>query len=148
MIVDRLSDRIGQNAAPADASAVLADLAAQLKRNRAPTVRWIRAQSGNTLHLISVTDIDYLRSDSKYTRIAWREPSGELREALVRTALKELAEQLPDDRFARIHRSVIVNLGAIRHVRRGDNETAVAHLHDREETLPVSRSYVYLFRDP
>ena len=33
----------------------------------------IQAQVGQTLRLISVDEIDYLRADTKYTRVAWRE---------------------------------------------------------------------------
>jgi len=41
---------------------------------------------------------------------------------------------------------VVVNLGAIDHVTRGDNETARIHLKARDEVLPVSRQYAHLFR--
>ena len=45
-----------------------------------------------------------------------------------------------------MHRSVVVNLRAISHVTRRDNETAEIHLKGRKEVLPVSRSYLHLFR--
>jgi DNA-binding LytR/AlgR family response regulator len=45
-----------------------------------------------------------------------------------------------------VHRSVVVNLRAISHVTRGDNETADIHLKGRKETLPVSRSFLHLFK--
>jgi DNA-binding LytR/AlgR family response regulator len=45
-----------------------------------------------------------------------------------------------------VHRSVIVNLARVTHVTRGLNETAEVHLQGRSETLPVSRSFVHLFR--
>ena len=145
--VDRLKDRLSQSAPPLVSDDLLLELAQKLsERKPANNVNWIRARSGNRLHLISVNDIDYIRADSKYSKIAWREPSGEPREALVRTALKELATQLPEDRFAQIHRSVIVSLSAVRHVQRGDNETAEVHLRDRTETLPVSRAYLHVFQ--
>jgi len=41
---------------------------------------------------------------------------------------------------------VVVNLRAVDHVSRGDNETAIVHLRQRAETLPVSRSYAHLFK--
>lgn len=146
--VARVKGRITQSAPPVASDELLAQLAEKLATNSRPApLEWIRAQSGNTLHLISVTDIDYLRSDSKYTKIAWREPSGMPREALVRTPLKELAQQLPKDRFVRIHRSVIVNLRAIRLTRLGENETAEVFLREREETLPVSRGYLRALRE-
>ena len=40
----------------------------------------------------------------------------------------------------------IVNLRAIDHVRRGDNETADIHLKGRPEVLPVSRNFLHLFK--
>ena len=109
-------------------------------------MRWIRAQVGQTLRLIPVDEIDFLRSDTKYTLIAWRGDAGQPGEALVRIPLKELITQLDAEQFAQVHRSVVVNLRAISHVTRGDNETADIHLKGRKEVLPVSRSYLHLFR--
>ena len=66
----------------------------------------------------------------------------------------EVDDCVPDDftiftmpeRYAQIHRSVIVNLSRVSHVSRGLNETADVHLNGRSETLPVSRSFLHLFR--
>jgi DNA-binding LytR/AlgR family response regulator len=145
--VARLQERL-RSAGPAVLSeSVLEQIAARLQAGAAPRhLRWIRAQAGQTLRLIEVDDIDYLRSDTKYTRIAWRGDAGRPAEALVRTPLKELLAQLDPAQFAQVHRSVVVNLRAISHVTRGDNETADIHLKGREEVLPVSRSYLHLFR--
>jgi DNA-binding LytR/AlgR family response regulator len=148
--VARLKDRL-QAAQPAlNTEALLQQLAAQLAQlqsGAAPApLRWIRAQVGQTLRLIPVDDIDYLRSETKYTMIAWRDDAGQPGEALVRIALKELVAQLDPAQFAQVHRSVVVNLRAISHVARGDNETADIHLKGRKEVLPVSRSYLHLFR--
>jgi DNA-binding LytR/AlgR family response regulator len=148
--VARLKDRL-QAAQPAlNTDALLQQLAAQLAQLRsgaAPApLRWIRAQVGETLRLIPVDDIDYLRSDTKYTLIAWRGDAGQPGEALVRIALRDLVAQLDPDQFAQVHRSVVVNLRAISHVTRGENETADIHLKGRKEVLPVSRSYLHLFR--
>ena len=145
--VSRLKQRL-QSAQPAsNTEALLQQLAAQLQRGAAPApLRWIRAQVGQTLRLIPVDEIDYLRSDTKYTLVAWRGDAGQPGEALVRIALKELVAQLDPAQFAQVHRSVVVNLRAISHVTRGDNETADIHLRNRKEVLPVSRSYLHLFR--
>ncbi len=55
---------------------------------------------------------------------------------MVRTPLKALVEQLDADQLAQVHRSVVVNLRAISHVTRHDNETADIHLKSRAEVLP------------
>ncbi len=148
--VARLKERL-QAAQPAlNTEALLQQLSAQiaqLQSGAAPgRLRWIRAQDGQTLRLIPVANVDYLRADTKYTRVAWRDDAGRPGEALVRIALKELLAQLDPAQFAQVHRSVVVNLRAISHISRGDNETADIHLKGRKEVLPVSRSYLHLFR--
>jgi len=145
--VARLKERLGSAQPASNTDALLRELAAQLQRGAGPApLRWIRAQVGQTLRLISVDEIDYLRSDTKYTLIAWRGDAGQPAEAVVRIALKELIAQLDPAQFAQVHRSVVVNLRAIGHVTRGDNETAEIHLKARKETLPVSRSFLHLFK--
>jgi DNA-binding LytR/AlgR family response regulator len=109
-------------------------------------MRWVRASVGQTLRMIAVEDIDFLRAEEKYTQVAWRDESGQPREAVIRTPLKELVPQLDPAQFAQVHRSVVVNLRAISHVTRGANETADVHLKGRPEVLPVSRTYLHLFR--
>ena len=148
--VARLQQRL-QSAQPArNTEALLEQLAAQLAQLQAGAaatpLRWIRAQVGQTLRMIAVDEIDFLRSDSKYTLVAWRGDGGVPGEALVRLPLKELVAQLDPARFAQVHRSVVVNLHAISHVTRGDNETADIHLKGRKDVLPVSRSYLHLFK--
>jgi DNA-binding LytR/AlgR family response regulator len=148
--VARLRDRLRAAEPAPNTEALLQQLAAQiaqLQSGAAPApLRWIRAQVGQSLRLIPVDDVDYLRSETKYTLVAWRDDVGQPGEALVRTALSELLPQLDPAHFAQVHRSVVVNLRAISHVTRGDNETADIHLKGREEVLPVSRSYLHLFR--
>lgn len=146
--VSRLKERLGSAQPTLATEDLLQQLAAQLQqRPAAPApLRWVRASVGQTLRLIAVDDIDFLRSDEKYTLIAWRGDGGKPGEALLRTPLKELLSQLDASQFAQVHRSVVVNLQAISHVTRGLNETADIHLKGRPEVLPVSRSYLHLFK--
>jgi len=146
--VIRLKERL-QSAGPAiNTEQLLQQLTAQLAKLQAGArepLRWIKAQAGRTVRLIAIDDVDYLRSDAKYTLVAWRD-GGKPAEAVVRTPLKDLLEQLDAGQFAQVHRSVVVNLRAISHVKRHDNETAEIHLKGRVEVLPVSRNYLHLFR--
>lgn len=121
----------------------LATLRSAAGKNKA--LRWIRAQAGNTVRLIATDDVDYFRSDAKYTVVAWRN-GGTPAEAVVRTPLKVLLEQLDAEQFAQVHRSVVVNLRAISHLKRHDNETAEIHIKGRADVLPVSRPYLHVFR--
>ncbi|HJU39933.1 MAG TPA: LytTR family DNA-binding domain-containing protein, partial [Tahibacter sp.] len=149
--VARLKERLAAAQPASNTDAILQQLSAQIAqlKNAAAKpawLRWVRAQIGQTLRMIPVDEIDYLRSDTKYTRIAWRGDGGQAGEALVRLPLKELVAQLDPAQFAQVHRSVVVNLAAISHVTRGDNETADIHLRGRRDVLPVSRSFLHLFR--
>jgi DNA-binding LytR/AlgR family response regulator len=147
--VSRLKERLQSSRPAINTEQLLQQLSAQLAAlqsgGRIEPLRWIRAQAGKTVRLIATDDVDYLRSDAKYTIVAWRD-GGKPTEAVVRTPLKDLAGQLDADQFVQVHRSVVVNLRAISHVKRHDNETAEIHLKGRGDVLPVSRNYVHLFR--
>jgi DNA-binding LytR/AlgR family response regulator len=147
--VGRLKERLQSSRPAINTEQLLQQLNAQFAKllggAKGEPLRWIRAQSGKTVRLIAIDDVDYFRSDAKYTLVAWRD-AGRPAEAFVRTPLKDLLEQLDSDQFAQVHRSVVVNLRAIGHVKRHDNETAEIYLKGRGDVLPVSRNYVHLFR--
>lgn len=147
--VQRLKERLEAGQLPAGEAldAVLAQLSGHLQQQQGqaqrgePWLQWIKASVGAALKLIPVDQLIYLRSDEKYTLVVW--PEGE---ALIRTPIRELADQLDPQIFAQVHRSVIVNLREVSHITRGANETADVHLRGRSEVLPVSRAYLHLFR--
>jgi DNA-binding LytR/AlgR family response regulator len=122
-LLDRLAERLLQPAASP------------------PYLQWIRASIGNSVRLIPVQEVVYLRSDEKYTLVVW-----EGGEALIRKTIRELGDELDPQRFVQIHRSVIVALPFVAQVVRGANETADVHLRGRSEVLPVSRSWLHVFR--
>ena len=138
---ERLKPTPVTEAAPLDA--LLERLSAEL-RGHGPAPRhlqWIKASVGTAVRLIPVEQVHFMRSDEKYTLVVW--DGGE---ALIRKTIRELADELDPERYVQIHRSVIVNLARVTHVTRGLNETAEVHLDGRTETLPVSRSFLHLFR--
>lgn len=145
--VARVKERL-RDAQPAlNTEALLEQLAASLQRGTATgSLRWLRASVGKTVHLIPVEAIDFLRSDRKYTLVAWRDDARRPREAVIRMPLKEITSKLDDSQFAQVHRSVVVNLSSIDHVARSSNETAEIYLKGRDDVLPVSRNYLHLFR--
>jgi DNA-binding LytR/AlgR family response regulator len=143
--VRRLQQRIAAGSARAALPEPVLDAqAAELRRRAGPAtgwLQWIKASVGQSVRLIPVQDVAYLKSDEKYTLVVWT--GGE---ALIRKTIRELADELDPDRFVQVHRSVIVNLHHVAQVVRGANETADVHLRGRSEVLPVSRSYLHLFR--
>jgi len=145
--VVRLKERLRAAQPLRDTEALLEQLAARIRKAEPPSsLRWIRVSVGKTLRLVAVDEIDFLRSDEKYTLVAWRTQGGKASDGLIRTPLKELLTQLDPSQFVQVHRSVVVNLRAISHVTRGPNETADIHLKDRDEVLPVSRTFLHNFR--
>lgn len=143
--VVRLRERLALEQPVRHTEALLQQLAQQLAPAASCYQRWIKAQLGASVRLIPVDDIDYLKSDEKYTLVAWRDGAQAV-ESLIRTPIKELVAQLDPGQFQQVHRAVVVNLQAIRQVVRGDNETAEITLKHRAEKLPVSRSFLPLFK--
>lgn len=135
----RLKGRLAGAAGPPGLQAALEQLAAHLQRQPPARLRWIRASVGSTVRLIPVDQVVYLKADAKYTLVVWQGGEG-----LIRTPIKELAENLDGEQFARIHRSAIVNLAHIAAFVHG-NDAGEVHLVGRPEKLPVSRSFLHLF---
>ncbi|PJC99822.1 DNA-binding response regulator [Janthinobacterium sp. BJB1] len=150
--VTRLRERLAAIEPGAASEPLLRQLAAYLQTGPAAApvpvqapLRWLRASVGAAVRLIPVDDVDYLKSDDKYTLVAWRD-GGKPAEALLRQSLKELLVQLDPEQFQQIHRAVVVNLHAVRQVVRGAHETAEVSLKHRPDVLPVSRTFLHLFK--
>jgi len=147
--IDRLRERLQPSSAPVAGAAmpsieqVIEHLSGELRQRSGPRqfLQWIKASVGSSVKLIPVEQVVYLRADEKYTLVVW-----EGGEALIRKTIRELADELDPERFAQVHRSVIVNLHEVSQVNRGPNETAEIQLKGRREMLPVSRSFVHVFR--
>jgi DNA-binding LytR/AlgR family response regulator len=145
--VARLRERLDGGKSPTNTAALVEQLLEKLRLPPGPApLRWVRASIGDTLRMIAVEQIDFLQSDARYTRVAWRGEDGRPTEALVRTPLKELIAQLDPNQFTQVHRSVVVNLRSISHITRGVDDSADIHLRGRSEILPISRRYLHLFR--
>jgi DNA-binding LytR/AlgR family response regulator len=104
-------------------------------------LRWIKAQAGQTVRLVAVEEVCFFQASEKYTTVATRDA-----ELLIRTPIKELAEQLDPDQFWQIHRGTLVNVRQIAAARHDALGRLCLRLKDRPETLPVSRGFAHLFR--
>jgi DNA-binding LytR/AlgR family response regulator len=145
--VARLRERLAAAQPAPDLQGVLEALVARYRTEPAKApLRWVRVSVGHSIRLVSVDEIDYFRSDEKYTRVAWGGARGERGEGLIRVPLKDLLEQLDSGQFVQVHRSAVVAFHAISHVSRGPHETGLVHFKHREEQLPISRTYLDQFR--
>jgi DNA-binding LytR/AlgR family response regulator len=102
---------------------------------------WIRASAGAQVRLIAVEDVSYFQANDKYTSVFTQEG-----EALIRTPLKELGEQLDPDRFWQVHRGTIVNLGHVSATMRDLTGRISLTLKTRPEKVAVSRAYAHRFK--
>jgi len=135
--------RVAGEAQRPEFDALLERMAEELRqRGGVPRyLQWIKATVGNSVRMIRIEQVLYLRSDAKYTAVAW-----EGGEALIRTPLRDLADALDPARFVQVHRSTIVNLAHVDRFSHGPGDSGQVHLKGRDERLGVSRSYVHLFR--
>jgi DNA-binding LytR/AlgR family response regulator len=137
LAVHRLRQRIGTAPAPLDR--LLRELASSTPSRK--HLRWINASLGQEVRLITVDEVLYFQSDTKYTRVVTAES-----EALIRTPLKELLDELDPSCFWPIHRSTVVNANAIAGVTRDFRGRVMVKLKSRPEKLTVSDAHVHLFK--
>jgi len=137
LAVSRVRQRLSST--PAALDGVLRELtaAAPVRKH----LRWINASKGQDVALITVDEVLYFQSDTKYTRVVTA--TGE---SLIRTPLKELQDELDPACFWAIHRSTIVNANAIAGVTRDFRGRVLVKLKSRNETLLVSDAHTHLFR--
>ena len=141
LTVRRLKERL--RAPPQDLGALLDALTSRLDAvaSSAPRhLHWIQASIGQQLRMIPVAEILFFISDEKYTRV-----QTESCEALIRTPIRELVEQLDPAHFWQIHRATIVNVRAIAGVSRDLRGRQLVTLKNHSQKLEVSRSYAHLF---
>ena len=142
--IARIKGRVGQvGEHGATLAALLKELGAALppKQVEAPLV-WLTASSGKETRLIMVDDVAYFQSDHKYTTVMTEQG-----ESLLRTPLHELMAKLDPNHFKQIHRSTIVNMRMVAAVVRDDSGRGKMRLKNRPETLPVSLTFMPLFKN-
>ena len=123
-------------------AAVVAQLRAKIPaESRSEALQWITANVGKETRLIMVDDVAYFQADSKYTVVMTAQG-----EALIRKPIRELLDVLDPAIFKQIHRSTIVNMKAIAAVTRDDSGRGTIRLKTRPETLPVSLTFMPVFK--
>ena len=106
-----------------------------------PRLTVIQASHGNQIHMVPVGDVLYFEAADKYVRVLTASA-----EYLIRTPLKELADQLDPQEFWQVHRSTLVRASAIATAVRDESGKLHLNLHGRPERLAVSRLYAHLFK--
>ena len=84
-----------------------------------------------TLVKINLDEIEYIEGLKDYVKV---HVAGREKAILSRISIKALEQQLPSGQFYRVHKSYIVNVDFVTHIRRGKLKTAGAE-------LPLSDTY-------
>ena len=116
-------------------------MGAQSSGSPVTPLKIIRAAVGNAVRMVPVDEVCYFQAADKYTSVITRDA-----ELLIRTPLKDLLAQLPQESFRQIHRGAIVNLAEVASAIRDESGRISLRLKNRKESLPVSRVYEGLFR--
>jgi DNA-binding LytR/AlgR family response regulator len=113
-VVERLHERTLESAAPVAKIAVVA---------------------GSRTELLDYDQVHYVQADGDYSRVHTYD-----RSYLCTASLGELEERLPSSRFARIHRSYLVNLAKVAGIRRASPDRFRLQLADAAHSeLDVAR---------
>ncbi len=92
-------------------------------------------KSGSRTVFVTPTDVLYFEAHGNQVRVKTTSET-----LLVRGTIKNLEAALDGDRFVRIHRSIIVNLGHVREIRPWYTGEYIVAMSDRRE-LTLSRGY-------
>jgi len=95
----------------------------------------LMVKTAGRINFLRTEEIDYIEADRDYVRI---HNGG--RKHLLREKISKLEQQLPGDRFLRIHRSTIVNIDRIKEMQPLCYGEYSVILHDGTR-LTLSRSF-------
>jgi DNA-binding LytR/AlgR family response regulator len=113
------------------------------RQSSAPVEKIAVVSAGGAKTLLDYDAIHWIEADGDYTRVHTFD-----RAYLATSSLRELEELLPRSRFARIHRSHLVNLAKVVAVRRTGPERIRLGLDDKERTeLDVARRQTRALRE-
>jgi hypothetical protein len=120
-------------------------IAQDINQNRKAQTENI-ATKAQTLFNIPVDQIKYMEALQNYVTIGYIDTKGQLKIMTERTTLKNILEQLGGSSIIQSHRSYLVNKDAILSTS-GNAQGLLLELSGCDRKIPVSRSYVSLFRD-
>ena len=126
-------DRLRQHAralSPGDARALAA----------APDAGRLLVRAGDRLVAVALDEIVWVEAEGNYARL---HTAG--RPLLAGVGIGEVEARLPADRFARVHRSALVALGAVRQLE-SDGSGGYDALLDGGHRVRISRTYAERFR--
>ena len=104
--------------------------------------RSIALRGEERIELVPLKAVLYFEAEGQAVRCFTAASSGEVKERLY-----ELEDKLPASRFARVSKSAIVNLGAVREVHPWFGRSLLLRFGYEGRQVEVSRSYVKILKD-
>ena len=138
--IERTKSRL-EGGAHVDMAALIDIVQARLGATGRQGIKWITASVGNSVKMFSIDEVLFFQAQDKYTRVVTPDNEGH-----IRTPLKELLPALDSETFWQVHRSVIVRVGAIHAVEKGEDGKLTLTVRGRQDVLPVSSSFQHRFR--
>ena len=117
---------------------------AVVRRERYPDR--LLVEEGGVFVPVAVDDLVWVEAAGDYARLHTLSASGARKAYLASQGIGALADRLDPDRFARVHRSTVVALDALRALERDASGGFTARLADGA-TVRVSRTYADAIRD-
>lgn len=144
--VNRLQQRIysqkavdSQEPMP-DISQVLS-LLKHIKPTTKNYLRWVKALKNEEVFILQAEDIVVFHAEDKYTTVITQKNN-----YLIRTSIKELESQLDPDQFWRVHRATIINVSAIKSVKKNIHGKYYIEFHNIDFKPAVSRTFADKFK--
>jgi len=103
--------------------------AADKRNERIASQRYAFVKADKTLHRVDFDRLLYIESDKDYVKIVTEDKN-----LMLLQTLKHWGKMLPDNEFARVHKSFIVNIAHI-------DKIAGNQIIIRSETIPIGRHY-------
>ena len=104
-------------------------------------LRWIQATQGERVFFVTLNEVLFFQSDSKYTRVVTKD-----REAFIRKSVKSLLEALDPQQFMQIHRGTLININFIDVVERHSLRGMQVRLRGHASALQIAQPYAAAFR--
>ena len=102
----------------------------------------IFVQAKDKLQLITVRDIVYIKAENQYTILNLEDK----RSFLIRKSISEWENLLPEKKFLRIHRSVIINTDHIIRIEKWFNSSFQIYIKDIAKPFTASKRFSALIR--
>ncbi|TAG45208.1 MAG: DNA-binding response regulator [Betaproteobacteria bacterium] len=104
-------------------------------------LRWIQATQGDRVIFVTINEVLFFQSDSKYTRVVTKD-----REAFIRKSIKALIDELDPHQFVQVHRGTLINVNFIDVVERHSLRGMQVRMRGHTSALQIAQPYQAVFR--